>query len=140
MAHSIDSGQPFTDEHRQRRSDGAYRWFHVQGLPIRDAESRIVRWCVLQTISMSESARSKRSVRVNVSSANSSTAFRNDCSRRFHGATQYANKRFLDFLGMTTDELAASFVEPIHPDERGRCRTSGCGPRRSVRLWRWFSA
>src|SRR5258705_12997014 len=34
------------------------------------------------------------------------------------GNLQYANKRFLDFLGMTTDELAASFVEPIHPDER----------------------
>src|SRR5258705_1777541 len=34
------------------------------------------------------------------------------------GQLQYANKRFLDFLGMTTDELAASFVEPIHPDER----------------------
>jgi hypothetical protein len=31
------------------RADGVYRWFHVHGLPMRDAEGRIVRWFVLQT-------------------------------------------------------------------------------------------
>ncbi len=46
---SVESGQPFTDEHRQRRSDGVYRWFHVQGLPVRDSAGRIVHWYVLQT-------------------------------------------------------------------------------------------
>jgi PAS domain S-box-containing protein len=117
--HSIESGQAFTDEHRQRRSDGAYRWFHVQGLPIRDAESRIVRWCVLQT-DIDERKRaeqalseSERELRQLVDSVPGMIAVGNST-----GQLQYANKRFLDFLGMTTDELAASFVEPIHPDER----------------------
>jgi formate hydrogenlyase transcriptional activator len=117
--HSIESGQAFTDEHRQRRSDGAYRWFHVQGLPIRDAESRIVRWCVLQT-DIDERKRAEQSLRESerelrqlVDSVPGMIAVGDSM-----GKLQYANKRFLDFLGMTTDELAASFVEPIHPDER----------------------
>jgi PAS domain S-box-containing protein len=116
---SIESGQAFTDEHRQRRADGAYRWFHVQGLPIRDAESRIVRWCVLQT-DIDERKRaeqalreSERELRQLVDSVPGMIAVGDSM-----GKLQYANKRFLDFLGMTTDELAASFVEPIHPDER----------------------
>ena len=116
---SIDSGQPFTDEHRQRRSDGAYRWFQVQGLPVRDAEGRIVRWCVLQT-DIDERKRaeqalreSERELRQLVDSVPGMIAVGDST-----GKLEYANKRFLDFLGMTIDELAASFVKPIHPDER----------------------
>ena len=117
--HSIESGQPFTDEHRQRRSDGVYRWFHVQGLPVRDAEGRIVRWCVLQT-DIDERKRaeqalreSERELRQLVDSVPGMIAVGDST-----GELEYANKRFLDFLGMTIDELSASFVEPIHPDER----------------------
>src|ERR1700730_12667907 len=46
---SLESGHPYDVELRQRGSDGVYRWFHVQGLPVRDADGRILRWCVLQT-------------------------------------------------------------------------------------------
>src|SRR6267154_4163963 len=59
---SLESGQPFTDEHRQRRVDGVYRWFQVQGLPVRDAEGRIMRWCVLQT-DIDERKRAEQAVR-----------------------------------------------------------------------------
>ena len=117
--HSIESGQLFTDEHRQRRSDGVYRWFHVQGLPVRDEEGRIVRWCVLQT-DIDERKRaeqalreSERELRQLVDSVPGMIAVGGST-----GELEYANKRFLDFLGMTIDELSASFVGPIHPDER----------------------
>jgi PAS domain S-box-containing protein len=43
---SVESGQPYDVELRQRRADSVYRWFHVQSLPVRDAEGRIIRWCV----------------------------------------------------------------------------------------------
>jgi PAS domain S-box-containing protein len=46
---SVESGQPYDVELRQRSADGVYKWFHVQGLPVRDADGRILRWCVLQT-------------------------------------------------------------------------------------------
>jgi formate hydrogenlyase transcriptional activator len=41
---SIEAGTPYEVEHRLRRADGVYRWFISRGLPLRDAEGRIVRW------------------------------------------------------------------------------------------------
>src|SRR5215218_6834613 len=47
--HSVVTEEPYDIEQRVRRSDGVYRWFHLRGLPARDNEGRVVRWCVLQT-------------------------------------------------------------------------------------------
>src|SRR5216683_3130597 len=47
--HSVETGDPYDVDHRLRRTDGAYRWFHIRGLPLRDAEGRIVRWYNLLT-------------------------------------------------------------------------------------------
>lgn len=49
LRHAIKTGQPYGLDDRLRRSDGAYRWFHHDGIPIRDAEGRIVNWYVLFT-------------------------------------------------------------------------------------------
>ena len=46
---AVDTGEPYDIEHRMRRADGIYRWFHVRGLPLRDAQGRVARWYVLQT-------------------------------------------------------------------------------------------
>ncbi len=43
------SGSPYDFEARLRRADGAYRWFHTHGFPLRDSEGRIVLWYLLQT-------------------------------------------------------------------------------------------
>jgi PAS domain S-box-containing protein len=47
--HSVETGDPYEVDHRLRRFDGAYRWFHSRGLSLRDAEGRIVRWYNLLT-------------------------------------------------------------------------------------------
>src|SRR5712672_4008477 len=49
LARSIVSGNPYDFETRLRRFDGVYRWFQVRGLPVRDANGRILRWCSLLT-------------------------------------------------------------------------------------------
>jgi len=41
---SVTKGTPYEQEERHRRVDGTYRWFLARGLPLRDAEGRIVRW------------------------------------------------------------------------------------------------
>jgi PAS domain S-box-containing protein len=46
---SIESGASYDVDHRFRRSDGVYRWFHVVGRPQRDAQGSIVRWYTLLT-------------------------------------------------------------------------------------------
>jgi PAS domain S-box-containing protein len=47
--HSVNTGDAYDVDHRLRRADGAYRWFHSRGLSFRDAEGRIARWYVLLT-------------------------------------------------------------------------------------------
>jgi PAS domain S-box-containing protein len=49
FAQSISSGIPYDFEARLRRFDGVYRWFQVRGLPVRDTNGHILRWCALHT-------------------------------------------------------------------------------------------
>ena len=46
---SATLGEPYDIEHRCRRADGAWRWFHVRAVPLRDREGGILRWYVLLT-------------------------------------------------------------------------------------------
>src|SRR5262245_33025783 len=46
---SIEAGTPYEFEHRLRRADGVYRWFQSRGLPLLNAEGRIIRWYNLLT-------------------------------------------------------------------------------------------
>jgi PAS domain S-box-containing protein len=46
---SLKTGEQYDAESRHRRADGVYRWFHVQGFPLRDNEGRIVLWYNVQT-------------------------------------------------------------------------------------------
>ena len=46
---AVQTGQPYEFEHRIRRADGEYRWFQSRGLPLRDADGRIIRWYNLLT-------------------------------------------------------------------------------------------
>lgn len=45
--HAIETANLLEYEHRLRRADGAYRWFHLRGLPLRDEAGAILRWYVL---------------------------------------------------------------------------------------------
>jgi PAS domain S-box-containing protein len=41
---SVVNGTPYEQEERHQGADGTYRWFLARGVPLRDAEGRIVRW------------------------------------------------------------------------------------------------
>jgi PAS domain S-box-containing protein len=41
---SVTNGTPYEQEERHRDVDGTYRWYLSRGVPLRDAEGRIVRW------------------------------------------------------------------------------------------------
>jgi len=46
---SVETGEPYAYDLRQRRADGVYRWFQARGLPLRDTEGRITGWYLLLT-------------------------------------------------------------------------------------------
>ena len=60
--HSVETGDIFDVDQRLRGADGAYRWFHVRGLPLRDAEGSIIRWYNLLT-DIDERRRSEEKLR-----------------------------------------------------------------------------
>ena len=116
---SVESGHPYDIELRQRGADSVYRWFRVQGLPVRDADGRIIRWCVLQT-NIDERRRaeealreSERELRELIDSVPGMIIVANSEGQ------QYANKRFLDFTGATIEDvMGVGGLSLIHPDER----------------------
>lgn len=46
---AIDAETPFQIEQRVRRHDGVYRWFDNRGVPARDENGEVARWCILLT-------------------------------------------------------------------------------------------
>jgi PAS domain S-box-containing protein len=42
--HAVETGQTHDVQYRMRRADGAYRWFHVLGQPVHNAEGGVARW------------------------------------------------------------------------------------------------
>src|SRR5580698_7686477 len=46
---SVETGQPYEYELRQRRADGRYRWFQSRALSTRDTDGRVSGWYMLLT-------------------------------------------------------------------------------------------
>ncbi|HZC25293.1 MAG TPA: PAS domain-containing protein [Candidatus Binatia bacterium] len=49
LTHSVETASLYDFDHRLRRADGVYRWFHARGVPLRDPEGHVLRWYVLLT-------------------------------------------------------------------------------------------
>src|SRR5713226_8184608 len=120
--HSIETGQPYDLELRQRRADGVYRWFQSRALPTRDTEGRITGWYMLLT-DIDDRKRAEDALRLNehdlrlivdsipgfVSTANAV------------GEIELVNRQVLEYFGKTTEELRNwASTDAIHPDDRSR--------------------
>ena len=146
LTSAIETGHPFDSVYRVRRADGVYRWFHVRALPLRDKGDRIIRWYVLH-IDIDDRKRaeealreSERELRQLIDSVPGMIAVADST-----GQLEYANKRFLDYIGTTVEELSDfGYLQPIHPDEREmmqnewlRCQALGQPLERDHRLRRF---
>jgi PAS domain S-box-containing protein len=105
FARSIESGTPYNIVQRFRRSDGVYRWFENSGFPLRDAEARVVRWCVLLT-DIDERKRaedalreSERESRLIVDSIPGLVAVFTP-----GGEVEFVNRQVLEYFGGTLEE------------------------------------
>ncbi|HMI49078.1 MAG TPA: PAS domain-containing protein, partial [Gemmatimonadaceae bacterium] len=152
---AVENGEPYDMEARQRGADGVYRWFHVQGLPVRAPEGRIIRWCVLQT-DIDERKRAQEAVR------ESERELRHlidnipgfVCVLSATGAVELLNRQLLEYFGKTTEELKDwDTGEAVHPDdlpdvieawkqsiETGQPYDRELRQRRADGVYRWFQS
>jgi len=126
--HAVETGQPYDFEHRIRRADGEYRWFQSRGLPLRDAEGRVVRWYNLLT---DIHARKQSEEQLRRSEADLLEAQRlSHCGSWRHdlaSGTFTVSPEVLRIRGVdSADPLSHidRMYAGIHPDDRSRVRTT----------------
>ena len=109
-------------ELRYRRADGVYRWFQVRNLPMRDSDGRVTGWSALLT-DIEDRKRAEEALRA------SETDLRQIvdgipglvCTLNSAGQIDLANRRLLDFFGMTLEELNSWGTNgAVHPDDLPR--------------------
>jgi formate hydrogenlyase transcriptional activator len=117
--HSVETGQIYDIELRQRRADGVYRWFQSRALPTRDAEGRTTGWYMLLT-DIDDRKRAEDALRSNeqnlrlivdtipgfVSTANAA------------GEVELVNRQVLEYFGKTIEEMKNwATGDAVHPDD-----------------------
>ena len=121
--HSVETGDPYEVDHRLRRADGAYRWFHSRGLSLRDAEGRIVRWYNLLT-----DIEDRKTAEGKIREQEAELRQILDLAPQLitvYGPNQerlYANRVMLDYLGLSLEEWRQTpgRGKYFHPDDDGR--------------------
>ncbi len=119
---SIETGQPYLLELRQRRADGVYRWFQSRALPVRDASGRITGWYMLLT-DIDDRKRAEDALRSNEQSlrliVDSIPGFISTASPA--GEIELVNRQVLEYFGKTIEELKNwDTSDNIHPDDLHR--------------------
>jgi PAS domain S-box-containing protein len=146
---SVETGEPYDVEERIQRADGVYRWFHTRGLPLRDAEGKIVRWYIVLTdIEDRKQAQqalrtSERELRLIIETIPALV-----WSAAPGGELIYVNRRVQEYTGTTLDALARDeWTNLLHPDDseptvRAWMHAVASGQQHEVqyRLRRWDGA
>lgn len=124
LAHAIASGEPFESEHRLRRRDGVYRWFHVRAVPERDRDGRIIRWPVLLTDvddrrRAEDARRRSEGFLLEVQSLSRTGGFRFDIATQKVESSAEIERAYIVQPG---DDLSSTefWFGRIHPDDRAR--------------------
>src|SRR6266853_5697201 len=116
---SVEAGQPYDLELRQRRADGEYRWFQSRALPARDLEGRITSWYMLLT-DIDDRKRAEDALRSNEQSLrlifDSIPGFISTHSAA--GEIEVINRQTLEYFGKTAEELKKwATSDDVHPDD-----------------------
>ena len=117
--HSVGAASVYDIDHRLRRADGAYHWFHARGLPLRDTEGRVLRWYVLLT----DIHDRKRAEEALQSSERELALIINTIpglawSAGPDGAAEFFNQNYLAYVGRSLEELQGSgWAVAVHPDD-----------------------
>lgn len=116
---SVETGEPYDVEHRIRRSDGAFQWFHVRGVPVRNPDGTTLRWYILLT-DIEGRKRAEEAARANESRLRliidtmPALVWRADPK----GDPDYLNARVVTYTGKNLGDFTRfRWEDLIHPDD-----------------------
>ncbi|HEX2672135.1 MAG TPA: PAS domain-containing protein [Polyangiaceae bacterium] len=116
---AVSIGAPWGIEHRCRRFDGAYRWFQVRALPMKDADGAIAGWFVL----LNDIEQRKQAEAALYANEQNLTLIINTIpalawSLLPDGRAEFFNQHYLDYLGLTLEQAnGTGWVAAVHPDD-----------------------
>ncbi|KAK9321487.1 hypothetical protein V1517DRAFT_347187 [Lipomyces orientalis] len=126
---ALKKGDSLSLQLRIRRFDGAYRYFAVRAVPLRDSKGAIVHWfgtnmdihdqrvAELESYKQTEKLASERKYRT---LAESSPLIVFTATEK--GGLTYANNQWLQYSGQTVEEVKKfGFLANVHPDDRTKC-------------------
>src|SRR6202790_2243034 len=126
LTRSIQTGEPYEVEHRLRRADGDYRWFHTRGLALRDKEGRIVRWYYLP-IDVDDRRRAEEALRKSEALLHEAQRLARTGSWSWDVlsgkvVSSPENARIYGFQPNEDSAAPEVYFQRIHPDHRERIR------------------
>ncbi len=126
---ALASGAEWSNEAPVRRAaDGQYRWHFGRGLPIRDADGRIVRWMGI-CVDIHDRREAEQALRESEQRYRALIEVSPQMvwMTRTDGSNIFWNQRWYDYTGLTPPESEGfGWVQAIHPEHRDR----------TVDLWR----
>jgi PAS domain S-box-containing protein len=134
---AIEIGERYQIELRLRRADGVYRWFHLDALPVHDADGRILRWYDLLTDTeerkqVDEQLRRSEGFLLEAQRLSHTGSWRHDLST---GAVT-TSPEMLRMWGVRPEEDSSAsefWFDRIHPDDRLRVQGAFADSEREKR-------
>ncbi|GHO73830.1 hypothetical protein KSD_16010 [Ktedonobacter sp. SOSP1-85] len=121
--HTLQTGKPFESEHRLKDGHtGAYRWFLVRAMPVRDEAGQIVKWFGTAT-DIDEQKRAEQQLKESEQNWRvlAETVPQLVWTRRPDGQFEYTNQRWRDYSGLTLEQAQSdqwAHFQFLHPDDR----------------------
>ena len=116
---AIVAGSPYDIRQRLRRFDGVYRWFRNSGLPVRDTDGQVVRWCVLLT-DIDDQKRAEDAIRASERNLKLTvdTIPALAWSARPDGSAEFFNQHYLHFIGLSAEQASGwGWTTAVHAED-----------------------
>jgi PAS domain S-box-containing protein len=116
---SIETGQMYDVEQRNRRADGVYRWFQSRGRAVRNPQGEITAWYWLNT-DIEDRKKAEEALHSNERNLsliiNTMPAL--TWSARSDGSADFFNQHYLDYIGLPSERLLGwGWTVAVHPDD-----------------------
>lgn len=111
---NLAAGEPFEKEARLRRADGEYRWFLIRSVPLRDAKGTPVKWYGTST-DIDDLKRAEDRVRLVINTIPTMV-----WTVQANGGVDFVNQRWMDYTGLSLDEIMKDPTGPVHPEDLSR--------------------